>query len=158
MLWILAETVRRDEGQPQAHGDSLDFAASDFTKSALSLSIWFVFRQLQGVRSLSSIAVMPFGSSETHLETCNVPFHEHGQGFPISRSYPNCREPYPRGIVTGNVRSTLSILVVAFVYALRAYTVCALGQSSRMHLPRISHRISGPESSSTLLRCISLSL
>jgi hypothetical protein len=125
VLWILAETVRRDEGQPQAHRDSLDLAASDFTKSVLSLSIWFVLRQLQGVRSPSSIAVTPYGASETHLETCDVPFHEHGQEFPISRSYPNCREPYPRSTVAltlGNVRSTLAILVVAFVYALRAYT------------------------------------
>lgn len=141
MLWILAETVRRDEGQPQAQQrDSLDFAASDFTKSVLSLSIWFFVRQLQGVHSLSSIAVTPHGSSETPLETCSAP-HEHGQGFPISRSYANRREPYPRSIATltlGNVRSTLSILVVAFVYTLRAYTVRALGQSSRIHLPRMS--------------------
>jgi len=134
VLWILAETVRRGEGRLQAHRDSLDFAASDLTKSVFSLSIWFVYRQLQGARSLSSIA---WGSSETHLEACNVPLQELGEGFPVSRSDPNCREPYTVTLTLGNLRSTLSILVVGFVYTLRARTVCALGQSPQMHLPRM---------------------
>ncbi|KAF8558317.1 hypothetical protein OG21DRAFT_1233349 [Imleria badia] len=120
VLWIQAETIRRDEErQPQAHQDSLDFAASDLAKTVLSLSTWFVCRQLRGVHALSSIP------SETHLETSNVPFLEHGQGFPVPSSYPTCRESHPRSTLAvslGNVRSSLPILVVSLVYALRAYT------------------------------------
>lgn len=130
VLWILAESIRGDEGrQPQAHQGSLDFAANDLVKSMLSFSLWFVCRQLQGVRSLSTIVVGTCGSSESHLPTCNVPFHEHRQGFPTSRSCSNCRDPHTQSsIVTSticSVRLTLSILVVALVYTLRAYTVYA---------------------------------
>ncbi|KAF8133932.1 hypothetical protein EV363DRAFT_1258471 [Boletus edulis] len=120
VLWMLAETIRRDERrQPQAHQDYLDFAASDLIKLVLSLSMWFLCRQLQAVPSFSNFI------SETHADTCNLPFQEYPQAESVSGSYFSWREPYPRHTVTlalGNVRSALPILVVGFVYALRAYT------------------------------------
>lgn len=128
---ILAENVREDgRGQTQPRQDSLFFATSDLVKSVLSLSIWFVYQRLQGLPTRCS--------SGTH--TCDPPFHEHGQWLPVPTNNADGREPYPRNIATlsfGSVRSSLAIPIVGFVYALRAYTVCALPRGSRIHLPRM---------------------
>lgn len=145
MLWIVAEIVQRnEEGQSQAHPDSLGSAAIDLAKSMFCLSAWLVCRQLQDAHP-SSRALAFRDSPETHpgLPTHNV--HAVGQGFSISGSCSDCPETMPvfsrhpqlsiLDLTLGSVRSNLSIFVVALVYILRAYTVCAeLAPTLPIHL------------------------
>ncbi|KAG9315655.1 hypothetical protein JVU11DRAFT_3300 [Chiua virens] len=116
VLWILAESIRRDDTrQPPAHlEDELDFAASDFIKSLLSLAAWFISRHLKGVQSLYI--------TSTSLPTVEWPLLP--AEFDLIADKLSSRCPQSDMVIwpLGSVRLTLSILVVGLVYALRAYT------------------------------------
>lgn len=130
LLWTLAEGLQVDkERQSQTSQRILHFALNDLIKFLSSAVIWYA-RRMHANRDY-----LPHGGTAREVSGDEQPSNdsplspEDSHEFPISRSYHSHREPRPRSILAslspGSVRSTLSILVIGFVYALRAYVVCS---------------------------------